>query len=378
MQPLNTDIERKSNEDFWYYIIDGAATIWGLNTTDTDIKIPRYIEDGGVKYSVTEIILAFEKLTSLDVSESVDLERIDCMANELNTLDVRNCKSLKELLCINNVLKTLYVNGCAELTSLYCNSNLLTTLDLRNTNLNSPDAQIYCNNNFIESLDDIIGLTDVTGMFTNFRLTYYNQLDSKYLPLRNFTDIGWDYIYEGKDKWYVKELLFALDRYLFSGISETEFAPDAPMTRAMLVTVMQRYAVAPNVVSDNRFSDVAADAWYANAVAWAAKNHIVAGVSPTEFAPNANVTREQFAAILYKYAKDYLKIDVSKTVGLSKFVDVDEISDYAINAIKWCVANGIISGKWDDNFDDIIDPIGNSTRAEVATMLHRFDELVNP
>ncbi|MDR0813036.1 MAG: S-layer homology domain-containing protein [Oscillospiraceae bacterium] len=377
-QPLNAPIENKSNEVFWYYITNGKATINGLTTTNTDIKIPRYIEDDGVKYSVTEIIFERASLTSLDVSASLDLERIDCMANELTALDVRNCKSLKTLLCSTNLLKTLNVNGATKLTTLYCYSNLLTTLDMRNTNLNSPDAVIYCNKNFIGSLDDIIGLTDVTGMFTNFRLTYYDQLDSKYLPLRRFTDVGWDYIFGGSDKWYVNELLFALDRHLFAGVSETKFAPDASMTRAMLVTVMQRYAAAPNVAADNRFSDVAADAWYANAVAWAAKNNIVAGVSPTEFAPNANVTREQFATILYRYAKGYLKIDVSKTQPLSKFVDVLDVSAYATDAVKWCVANGIIKGKWDDNFDDIIDPLGNATRAEVATMIHRFDEVLNP
>jgi hypothetical protein len=399
IQQVPQDAEYKKSGIFEYYIDSSGAHILDLNTSEKKIKVPRSITDNGVSYPVVEFLLQYEnpkhdsvkeldfsgctevrfirieftKLASINVSGCKKLEELECWYNEITFLDARNCTSLKMLCCYNNMLQTLDVAGCTSLTILYCHNNLLTSIDLRDTDLNSPDSDICCYRNFFKSTDDLIGLTTVREMFTYFRLNYYLQLDEKYFPLRKFTDIGWQNIYTEHYDWYIEYILFAVNRKLFFGVSDTEFAPNTPMTRGMLVTVMQHYADVPNTAADSRFTDVTADAWYAGAVAWAAKNGIVAGVSSTEFAPNANVTREQFASVLYRYALAYLKMDVSKTAEL-KFDDKNDISDYALTAIKWCVANGIIEGK-DGN---IVDPQGSATRAEVATMIYHFDKLVNP
>lgn len=371
---LNSLSERRTNGELIYTIVN-EKTAWVnalYEPEQTSVKLPRYIIDDGVKYPITEVWLQNGKLTSLDVSECKDLETLWCSYNYITTLDVRSCTALKSLSCGNNALISLYVSGCTQLEELYCYNNMLTSLDLSNTDMNSPTATLYCVRNFFESLDSIIGLTNTWQMFTDMRLSYHSQTDRMYFPLRNFYDIGWSYIWDGDPLWYIPSILFAVNNSLFAGISPDEFAPYSPMTRAMLVTVMHRYAKLPGFSAGNRFTDVTADAWFANAVAWAAENNIVAGISATEFAPDANVTREQFAAILYRYARDFLKTDVSKTTEL-KFKDKEDISAYALSAVKWCVANGIIEGK------DVhtVDPQGNATRAEVATMIYQFDKVLN-
>ncbi|MGN1008724.1 MAG: S-layer homology domain-containing protein, partial [Butyricicoccus sp.] len=175
-----------------------------------------------------------------------------------------------------------------------------------------------------------------------------------------FTDISGHW---GKDA-----ICYAVENGLFSGVSATKFAPNDSMTRAMLVTVLSRMEGADYDAS-NVFSDVAADAWYAEAVAWAADQKVVSGVSATEFAPNANVTREQMAAILYRYAtlKGY---DVSKSTALSAFDDASAVSAYAQPALAWAVAEGLISGRTATT----LAPQGTATRAEVASVLMRFQQ----
>lgn len=175
-----------------------------------------------------------------------------------------------------------------------------------------------------------------------------------------FTDVG-------KDDWFYNAVTYAYNNHLFSGISDTIFAPNGTMTRAMLVTVLYSYDKPPKSTAANPFSDVPDDAWYANAVIWAADNSIVAGIGEGQFAPNNNITREQVAAILYRFAKDYKGFDVSNTSELA-FNDNDDIAVYAQNAVKWCVANKIITGMDGNRFE----PLGSATRAQVAAMMQRF------
>jgi hypothetical protein len=167
--------------------------------------------------------------------------------------------------------------------------------------------------------------------------------------------------------WFYNDVAYAYANNLFAGIDATHFAPGGAMTRGMLVTVMNSYAGRPKPASGNPFSDVPDGAWYANPVIWAAENRIVSGIGGGLFAPDNNITREQFASILYRFAKEYQKRDVSKTAELT-FADSGDISEYAREAVRWCVANKIISGRP----GNIFDPQGNATRAEVAVMLHKF------
>ena len=171
--------------------------------------------------------------------------------------------------------------------------------------------------------------------------------------------------------WYEKSVDFVLEKNLFKGVSEKEFAPDAKMTRAMLVTVLFRLENPENTESNHSFADVDKSQWYADAVAWAAKLGVVSGISETEFAPNQNITREQMAVIIYRYAK--LKgYDTQARSTLSDFGDRSEISEYAVDAMEWANGEEIITGISDIN----LSPKSTATRAQVATILMRFCENV--
>lgn len=170
--------------------------------------------------------------------------------------------------------------------------------------------------------------------------------------------------------WFAGAVAFVSSRELFQGVSDAQFAPTVPMTRAMLVTVLHRLEDQPGAGAAASFGDVPAGAWYALAVAWASENSIVTGTG-SGFNPDGNVTREQIAAILYRYMR-YLGPDVSASGDLSKFSDGGETSGWAEDAMKWAVGAGILTGK----SGTILDPTGTASRAEVATMLQRLVNLM--
>ena len=169
--------------------------------------------------------------------------------------------------------------------------------------------------------------------------------------------------------WYHEAVDYAVKHALFNGMSETAFAPNDPMTRAMLVTVLWRYAGQPEE-GGNVFADVKNGQWYTKAVAWAAENGVVNGVGGGRFDPNGRITREQLAAILYRYTGSK-GCDVSKTGDLNAFPDGAEVSVWAKTACSWAVAEALINGS-----DGSLDPQGSATRAQVATILMRFIETV--
>ena len=177
-----------------------------------------------------------------------------------------------------------------------------------------------------------------------------------------FTDVN-------KTDWFYDDVKFAFISGLFNGTSENTFDPNISMTRAMLVTVLWRNAGSPKPLTEMIFTDIPEDSYYYDAVIWAAENGIVNGIGEGLFAPNGNITREQMATMLWRYAQ-YMDLDVAsgETADISGFVDVNDISEYAVSALKWAYAEGIINGRP----GGILDPKGNATRAEVAAMLHRF------
>ena len=158
-----------------------------------------------------------------------------------------------------------------------------------------------------------------------------------------------------------------------NGTGTNTFEPESTMTRAMLVTVLWRYANAPKPGA-NPFTDVPNGKWYTDAVAWAADNGVVNGVGDGKFEPDGSVTREQMATILYRYAQK-VGIDTSKHTELSAFPDANRVSAYARAPMQWIVAEGVIGGSR-ENGQDWLNPQGNATRAEVATILMRFIENV--
>ena len=176
--------------------------------------------------------------------------------------------------------------------------------------------------------------------------------------------------------WYHKAIDFALANGIFSGADDTHFNPNGKTTRAMFVAVLWRLDGREESSAANPFADAKAGSYYEKAVIWAAANKIVAGTDAVHFNPNGNVTREQVAAFLYRYAsaKDY---DLSASADLSKFPDASKISNYAKDNLAWAVGAGLISGSKDAASGTVyLDPKGNATRAQVAQILMMFTQKI--
>lgn len=168
------------------------------------------------------------------------------------------------------------------------------------------------------------------------------------------------------DDWYADAVQYVVSEGLMNGTDAATFSPDAPMSRAMLVTVLYRLRGEPAVSQDSGFADVASDAYYADAVSWAVGEGIVTGTSQTTFSPDESVTREQMAVLLYRCAGE------PSTAGdLSAYADAENISDYAAEAMSWCVENSILNGTDAGR----LAPATSATRAETAAVLQRFAAL---
>lgn len=177
----------------------------------------------------------------------------------------------------------------------------------------------------------------------------------------SFTDVS-------TEEWFADAVQYMLDNGMMNGTSDTTLSPNATTTRAMIVTILHCLENEPSA-SASSFTDVVSGAYYENAVNWAAANGTVNSISATDFAPNDTITREQMAAILYRYAQ-FKGYDVTESNDLSRITDASQISPYATTAMQWANAEGLITG----NTTTTINPIGNATRAEVATILMRFCE----
>lgn len=178
-----------------------------------------------------------------------------------------------------------------------------------------------------------------------------------------FTDVK-------SDNWFYDAVKYAYAQGLMTGTSATTFAPNETMNRAMIVTVLYRLEKSPAVTGASKFTDVPAGQWYSDAVAWAAANKIVNGYDETTFGPMNAVTREQMAAILFRYEQVKGLENVTLEENLNRFPDQNKISAYAIPALQWAVGQKIING----NADGTLDPTGTATRAQVAQI---FTNLLN-
>lgn len=176
-----------------------------------------------------------------------------------------------------------------------------------------------------------------------------------------------------KTDWFYEDVNYVCQNGLFSGVSKTSFAPNSRMDRGMVATALYRLAKSPKVSGYTMFSDLSYKSYYKNAVLWADSRGIVNGTSETKFSPASKVTREQLAALFYRYAVLYAGADGSAGgVDLNDFQDGWQVSSYAQKAMRWCVSKGIITGK---NAGTTLDPAGKATRAQVAAMLRRFGDL---
>ena len=177
-----------------------------------------------------------------------------------------------------------------------------------------------------------------------------------------FTDVS-------EKDWFYGDVMFVYENGLMLGTSETLFSPHGTATRGMMATILWRMEGSPAPKGKNSFTDVEAGKWYADAITWTAENGIFAGYGKDKFGPDDPITREQLAAIFYRYA-DYKGYDLTVKGNLDKFKDADKITDYAKTAMQWAVDSGLMKGK----SGNLLDPQGTATRAEIAAMLHRFIE----
>ena len=177
-----------------------------------------------------------------------------------------------------------------------------------------------------------------------------------------FTDVS-------EKDWFYGDVMFVYENGLMLGTSKTLFSPYGTATRGMMATILWRMEGSPAPKGKNSFTDVEAGKWYADAITWTAENGIFAGYGKDKFGPDDPITREQLAAIFYRYA-DYKGYDLTVKGNLDKFKDADKITDYAKTAMQWAVGSSLVKGK----SGNLLDPQGTATRAEIASMLHRFIE----
>ena len=177
-----------------------------------------------------------------------------------------------------------------------------------------------------------------------------------------FTDVS-------EKDWFYGDVMFVYENGLMLGTSKTLFSPHGTATRGMMATILWRMEGSPAPKGKNSFTDVEVGKWYADAITWTAENGIFAGYGKDKFGPDDPITREQLAAIFYRYA-DYKGYDLTVKGNPDKFKDADKITDYAETAMQWAVDSGLVKGK----SGNLLDPQGTATRAEIAAMLHRFIE----
>ena len=173
-----------------------------------------------------------------------------------------------------------------------------------------------------------------------------------------------------EDQWYYESILSVYENGLMSGITDTLFEPDMDITRGMFVTVLYRMEEEPAADTQYTFEDVEADAYYADAVAWASKNGIISGFSETEFRPDGNITREQMTRILlgyYTYKGE--GPEVARAIRLD-YTDLEQISDWAMDSVMFCTMKGIVEGNDDGSFN----PQGNTTRAQAAVVMGKIND----
>lgn len=208
----------------------------------------------------------------------------------------------------------------------------------------------------------------VTGASLNIASTTKNlslkSVESTANSIKHFSDVS-------EKDWFFSDVQYVSNKKIMNGTSDTTFEPNVPTTRGMIVTILWRLDGEPKVSSKKSFSDVKDNAYYYQAVTWAAENKIVSGYNDTYFGPEDFINREQLAAIFYRYIafKDF---DVSCSTDISQFEDVDQIDDYAIDAMNWAYAKKIIAG----TASNTISPKGNAARCQVAAILKRVCEKI--
>lgn len=186
------------------------------------------------------------------------------------------------------------------------------------------------------------------------------------VPMSIFAEGNFPFIDVSSSAWYRGSVQFVYDMGIMSGTSEDTFSPNMTTTRGMIVTILHRISGEP-VAKGNSFTDVAPHAYYNEAISWASEAGIVKGYGGNLFGPDDPITREQMASILCRYT-EYCGYDTGSAAELSRFRDRESVSSYAVESLEWAVAESLITGVG----NDLIDPRGFATRAQVATIITRY------
>jgi Leucine-rich repeat (LRR) protein len=325
------------------------------------------------------------------IEHFTQLVALNCENNELTALDVSSNKLLSEIYCGGNRLATLDLTGL-PIKDAETDTGHMQKLTGSYTLSGTENGVGLFDLSQIVGKDNIGSITEVKGAAYDKKtgiarysaavetpsytystgssavsLTVEFALDLSKLPKTPFEDVK-------AGAWYFDAVLEAFRDELMVGMSETEFSPGAPMTRAMLVAVLHRLAGSPSVSGKMPFTDVASGTWYHDAVLWASQNGIVAGMSETTFAPQENITREQIVAIFSRYTAKFSPDKTEAAAELTGFADSASVSDWALDDMKWAVAYKVINGSPSAG-KLYLNPQGNATRAEVATILMQYRAL---
>ncbi len=238
-----------------------------------------------------------------------------------------------------------------------------TLIDVTDGKLLPSGSALTPGHRYMAAEDTACSITALSdSVYLSVRGRYVTELTG--IPQTPFTDLV-----AAKD-WFYPGVRFVCDRQLFNGVSTTQFGPSIKMSRGMVVTVLSRMHGFNGTAPSAGFTDVPADSWYTNAVNWSVTVGISSNSNGT-FNPNADVTREQLCVMLYRYSA-YLGLNMNTAADLSRFPDQNKVASYAVPAMTWAVANGIIGGTGDGT----LNPAGTATRAEVSTILQRFCNLL--
>ena len=315
-------------------------------------------------------------VTNLDFSKNNKLLAISILDTPLVNLDISECPALDYLWCQNNKLTQLDISNNPALDYLELKERQLTSIDISNC---PKLIKLY---NEIQPTSMMVGDTPEDGEIlthsksdeasdSTYLLSYYRGVQIITEPSKSSNDTSSDIPAEGfqdvpSDAWYKDAVKFVSEKGIMNGTSDTTFVPLKVLTRAEFVTVLHNMAGKPEMEYKDTFTDVAKKTWYTNPVMWAFENKVTSGISENEFGPDIKITREQLATMLLNYYGTS-KLQINDT-AISNFPDKDNVSDWAIEGVKWAVSNGIISGKPSDN-GNILDPKGEATRAECAQMI---------
>ena len=323
----------------------------------------------GIEYFTELVALNCEnnKLTALDVSKNTHLSEIYCGGNQLATLDLTGLP-IKDAETDTGHVQTLPGSyaltgtengvGLFDLSQIVGKDNIGSITAVKGASYDK-EAGIARYSAAVEKPS----YTYATGS-SAVSLTVSFSLDMSTMPKSPFTDVV-------AGSWYFDAALYASSHNLMLGTSPTEFSPNITMTRGMLVTVLYRMNGSPSVSGKTPFTDVRTDEWYSAAVLWAYQNSIVTGMSDTTFAPINNVTREQMATILFRYTKTAAPDKAKASADLSGFADAGNVNDWAVDAMRWAVGQKLIAGITLEQ-SVYLQPRGNATRAQAATVLTRY------